>query len=120
ESARYHWFEVDEINASQCRFHHISTDEVYGPLSGSEPPFTEKTAYAPRSPYSATKAGSDHLVNAYFHTYGLPVTISNCSNNYGPYQHPEKFIPTIIRSCLNWQPVPIYGNGKNIRDWMYV
>jgi dTDP-glucose 4,6-dehydratase len=103
-----------------CRFHHISTDEVYGSLLPTDPMFTEKTAYSPRSPYSASKAASDHLVNAYFHTYGLPITISNCSNNYGPYQHGEKLIPTIIRCCVNWQPIPIYGNGTNIRDWLYV
>lgn len=102
------------------RFHHISTDEVYGSLQPSDPAFTETTAYQPRSPYSASKAGSDHLVHAYHHTYGLPITISNCSNNYGPYQHAEKFIPTIIRSCLSSQPIPVYGEGKNIRDWLYV
>lgn len=102
------------------RFHHISTDEVYGSLESNDPAFTETTAYQPRSPYSASKAGSDHLVQAYHHTYGLPVTISNCSNNYGPYQHAEKFIPTIIRSCLTSQPIPVYGAGKNIRDWLYV
>lgn len=120
EAARHHWFEVESCKPSHCRFHHISTDEVYGSLSENAPRFTETTAYDPRSPYSATKASSDHLVNAYHHTYGLPVTLSNCSNNYGPYQHNEKFIPTVIRSCLNWQPIPIYGNGKNIRDWLYV
>lgn len=103
-----------------CRFHHISTDEVYGSLQPNDPAFTETTAYQPRSPYSATKAGSDHLVQAYHHTYDLSVTISNCSNNYGPYQHTEKFIPTIIRSCLTAQPIPVYGQGKNIRDWLYV
>jgi dTDP-glucose 4,6-dehydratase len=102
------------------RFHHISTDEVYGSLNLQDPFFTEKTAYQPRSPYSASKAGSDHLVMAYFHTYQLPITISNCSNNYGPYQHAEKFIPTIIQACLQKKPIPIYGNGKNIRDWLYV
>lgn len=120
EAARHHWFEVEECKPSQCRFHHISTDEVYGSLNPDDPRFTETTPYDPRSPYSASKAGSDHLVNAYYHTYGLPVTISNCSNNYGPYQHPEKFLPTVIRSCLNGQRIPIYGNGKNIRDWLYV
>jgi dTDP-glucose 4,6-dehydratase len=120
EAARHHWFEVEKCEPSHCRFHHISTDEVFGSLQLHDPLFTEKTAYDPRSPYSASKAGSDHLVNAYHHTYGLPITLSNCSNNYGPYQHAEKFIPTVIRSCLNWQPIPIYGNGKNIRDWLYV
>ena len=120
EAARHHWFEVEEASISHCRFHHVSTDEVYGSLQPHEPLFTEKTAYQPRSPYSATKASSDHLVSAYYHTYGLPVTMSHCSNNYGPYQHSEKFIPTIIHACLNGQPIPIYGNGKNIRDWLYV
>ncbi len=120
EAARHHWFDVEERNPNQCRFHHISTDEVFGSLKSSDPRFTETTAYDPRSPYSASKASSDHLVNAYHHTYGLPITLSNCSNNYGAYQHAEKFIPTVIRSCLNWQSIPIYGNGKNIRDWLYV
>ncbi len=120
EAARHHWFEVEECEPSHCRFHHISTDEVYGSLASNDPRFTEKTPYQPRSPYSATKASSDHLVHAYHHTYGLPITLSNCSNNYGPYQHVEKFIPTVIRSCLNQQAIPIYGKGKNIRDWLYV
>ncbi|WP_167631778.1 dTDP-glucose 4,6-dehydratase [Mariprofundus ferrooxydans] len=102
------------------RFHHISTDEVYGTLSQGDPAFSEATAYAPNSPYSASKAGSDHLVRAWFHTYGLPVTTTNCSNNYGPYQHGEKFIPTVIRSCLEGKPIPVYGDGSNIRDWLYV
>jgi dTDP-glucose 4,6-dehydratase len=101
------------------RFHHISTDEVYGTL-GETGFFTEKTAYAPNSPYSASKAGSDMLARAYFHTYGLNVVVSNCSNNYGPKQHSEKLIPTIIRSALAEKPIPIYGDGKNIRDWLYV
>ncbi len=100
--------------------HHISTDEVYGALKPEDPAFAETTPYAPNSPYSASKAGSDHLVRAYFHTYGLPVTTTNCSNNYGPYQHGEKFIPTVIRSCLNRRPIPVYGDGGNIRDWLYV
>ena len=120
EAARHHWFEVEECLPQHCRFHHISTDEVFGSLSPHDPLFTEQTPYHPRSPYSATKAGSDHLVYAYHHTYGLPITLSNCSNNYGPYQHPEKFIPTVIRACLMEQPIPIYGNGRNIRDWLYV
>jgi len=102
------------------RFHHISTDEVYGTLLKDDPAFTEETPYAPNSPYSASKAGSDHLVRAYFHTYGLPVTTTNCSNNYGPYQHSEKLIPTIIRNCVNKSPIPVYGDGSNIRDWLYV
>lgn len=111
---------LEAARTHHCRFHHISTDEVFGSLQPNDPAFTETTAYQPRSPYSATKAGSDHLVNAYYHTYGLPITISNCSNNYGPYQHTEKFIPTVIRACLTGQRIPIYGNGKNIRDWLYV
>ena len=102
------------------RFHHISTDEVYGSLEPGEPGFSEKTAYAPNSPYAASKAGSDFLVRAYYKTYGLPMTISNCSNNYGPYQHPEKLIPLIILNCLAGKPLPIYGDGLNIRDWLYV
>lgn len=120
EAARQYWLNECEWDASQCRFHHISTDEVYGSLGPSDPAFTEITAYAPNSPYSASKAGSDHLVRAYFHTYKLPVTTSNCSNNYGPYQHPEKLIPTVIRCCLEEKPIPVYGNGNNIRDWLYV
>ena len=101
-----------------CLLH--NTDEVYGTLNHNDPPFTETTPYAPNSPYSASKAGSDHLVRAYFHTYGLPVVTTNCSNNYGPFQHSEKFIPTVIRSCLQQQPIPVYGDGSNIRDWLYV
>ncbi len=102
------------------RFHHVSTDEVYGQLSEDEDPFTEKTAYDPRSPYSASKAASDHLVIAYFHTYKLPVTISNCSNNYGPYQFPEKLVPLAITNLLQDKKVPVYGDGKQSRDWLYV
>lgn len=102
------------------RFHHISTDEVFGTLGESDPAFRETTAYAPNSPYSASKASSDHFVRAYHHTYKLPVTASNCSNNYGPRQHPEKLIPTIIRSCVDGQPIPVYGDGRNIRDWLFV
>lgn len=120
EAARHHWFEVERCAPEQCRFHHISTDEVFGSLHENDAPFLETTAYQPRSPYSASKAGSDHLAQAYYHTYGLPVTQSNCSNNYGPYQHTEKFIPTIISACLAKNPIPIYGEGKNIRDWLYV
>ena len=120
EAARQYWLQERKLDTGACRFHHISTDEVYGTLSETEPPFTELTPYAPNSPYSASKAGSDHLVRAYYETYNLPVTISNCSNNYGTYQHPEKFIPTVIRSCLDWKPIPVYGNGKNRRDWLYV
>jgi len=119
EAARGAWLEGGRT-AEHCRFHHISTDEVYGTLKHGDPPFSETTPYAPNSPYSASKAGSDHLVRAYFHTYGLPVVTTNCSNNYGPYQHGEKFIPTVIRSCLLQRPIPVYGDGSNIRDWLYV
>ncbi len=104
----------------KIRFHHISTDEVFGALSSSDPKFNEKTPYDPRSPYSASKAGSDHLVRAYFHTHGLPITISNCSNNYGPRQFPEKLIPLFITNLIEGKKVPVYGEGKNIRDWIYV
>lgn len=103
----------------ECRFHHISTDEVYGTL-GATGLFTESTSYAPNSPYSASKAGSDMIVRAYHHTYGMNTVITNCSNNYGPKQHDEKLIPTIIRKALSNQPIPIYGDGQNIRDWLYV
>jgi dTDP-glucose 4,6-dehydratase len=120
EAARNYWLEDCQYGQQQCRFHHISTDEVYGSLTETDPPFEESTCYAPNSPYSASKASSDHLVRAWHHTYGLPVTTSNCSNNYGPFQHPEKFIPTIIRCCLQQKPIPIYGDGSNIRDWLYV
>jgi dTDP-glucose 4,6-dehydratase len=115
EAARQHWGN----NAKQQRFYHISTDEVFGSL-GSEGYFTETTAYDPRSPYSASKAASDHLVRAYFHTYGLPVVLSNCSNNYGPGQHPEKLIPLMIKNIIAQKPLPVYGKGENIRDWLYV
>jgi len=120
EAAREQWLSIEKRGLHECRFHHISTDEVYGALEPDDEAFIETTAYQPRSPYSASKAASDHLVAAYFHTYGLPVTISNCSNNYGPYQHAEKFIPTIIRACLTHNKIPVYGKGKNIRDWLYV
>ncbi len=102
------------------RFHHISTDEVFGSLDINDPKFNEETPYNPRSPYSASKAASDHLVRAYFHTFGLPITISNCSNNYGPYQLPEKLIPLFITNLLSNKKVPLYGEGNNIRDWVYV
>ncbi|MGA7307238.1 MAG: GDP-mannose 4,6-dehydratase, partial [Rhodothermales bacterium] len=102
------------------RFHHVSTDEVYGSLGPGDPPFTEDTAYAPNSPYSASKAASDHLVRAYNRTYGLPTTISNCSNNYGPYQHPEKLIPLVLGNAVKGEPLPVYGQGINVRDWLYV
>ena len=122
EVARQHWMEKPHQVKSgyeECRFHHISTDEVYGSL-GETGYFTERTAYAPNSPYSASKASSDFLVRAYHHTYGMNVTTSNCSNNYGPKQHGEKLIPTIIRKCLSHENIPIYGDGKNVRDWLYV
>ena len=119
EAARRHWLGEGE-KREDVRFHHISTDEVYGTLRADDPAFSETTPYRPNSPYSASKAGSDHLVRAYHHTYGLPVTTSNCSNNYGPFQHQEKFIPTVIRACLHQQPIPVYGDGSNIRDWLYV
>jgi dTDP-glucose 4,6-dehydratase len=102
------------------RFHHVSTDEVYGALSSDDAAFTESTPYSPNSPYSASKAGSDHLVRAYHHTYGLPVTTSNCSNNYGPFQFPEKLIPLMLVNALDGKPLPVYGKGENVRDWLYV
>jgi dTDP-glucose 4,6-dehydratase len=117
------WLDKPQENglpALTHRFHHVSTDEVYGTLSATDPAFTEDTAYAPNSPYSASKAASDHLVRAYHHTYGLEVTTSNCSNNYGPYHFPEKLIPLIITNILNDKPLPIYGDGQQIRDWLYV
>jgi len=120
DSARNYWQGEKGWGKDECRFHHISTDEVYGTLQADDPAFSETTAYAPNSPYSASKAGSDHLVRAYFHTYNMPVTTTNCSNNYGPYQHGEKFIPTIIRKCLEQEAIPVYGDGSNIRDWLYV
>ena len=118
--ARQYWLESKQWDYNNCRFHHISTDEVYGTLGPNDEPFQENTPYAPNSPYSASKAGSDHLVRSYFHTYGLPVTTSNCSNNYGPFQHKEKFVPTIIRHCIEYKNIPVYGEGLNIRDWLYV
>lgn len=107
-------------NNGNKRFHHISTDEVFGALSFDSPKFSESTPYDPRSPYSASKASSDHLVRAYYHTHGLPITISNCSNNYGPYQHPEKLIPHFITNLIEGKNVTVYGEGKNIRDWIHV
>lgn len=115
EAAKNAWIKKDK----DVLFHHVSTDEVYGSL-GEEGYFTESTPYDPRSPYSASKAASDHLVMAYHHTYGLPITLTNCSNNYGPYQFPEKFIPLMILNMLEDKPLPVYGDGKNIRDWLYV
>jgi dTDP-glucose 4,6-dehydratase len=119
KGARQVWLE--EVGGGPgIRFHHISTDEVYGSLSPSEPPFTEDSPYAPNSPYAASKAAADHLVRAYHHTYGLPVTTTNCSNNYGPYQFPEKLIPLMLVNLLEGKPLPVYGDGLNIRDWLYV
>lgn len=120
EVARKYWQELDDANKSSFRFHHISTDEVYGDLEGTTDLFTEKTPYAPSSPYSASKASSDHLVRAWHRTYGLPVVITNCSNNYGPYHFPEKLIPLVILNALDGKPLPIYGKGDQIRDWLYV
>jgi dTDP-glucose 4,6-dehydratase len=118
KAARKVW--LDERIVDQHRFHHVSTDEVYGSLAFEDPAFHEKTPYAPNSPYSASKAASDHLVRAYHHTYGLQTTISNCSNNYGPYHFPEKLIPLTILNILHGRPLPIYGDGTNVRDWLHV
>lgn len=120
ESAKKAWLPLKKENGNLYRFHHISTDEVYGSLSANDNPFVEMNRYNPSSPYSASKAAADHLVRAYYQTYGLPVTISQCSNNYGPFQDSEKFIPTVINACLKKQTIPLYGNGSNIRDWIYV
>jgi dTDP-glucose 4,6-dehydratase len=120
EAARGYWSALSEEEKKQFRFLHVSTDEVYGSLSPTDPAFTEETAYAPNSPYSASKASSDHLVRAYHHTYGLPVLTTNCSNNYGPRQFPEKLIPLMISNALKGLPLPVYGDGKNVRDWLYV
>jgi dTDP-glucose 4,6-dehydratase len=115
-----YWKSLSEAQAKAFRFLHVSTDEVYGSLGPSDPAFTETTPYQPNSPYSASKAASDHLVRAWHHTYGLPVLTTNCSNNYGPYQFPEKLIPLVIANALAGKPLPIYGDGMNIRDWLYV
>ena len=120
EAARHYWSTLDEAKKQSFRFHHISTDEVYGDLHGTDDLFTEETPYAPSSPYSASKAGSDHLVRAWNRTYGLPVVVTNCSNNYGPYHFPEKLIPLTILNALAGKPLPVYGNGEQIRDWLYV
>jgi len=120
EAARSYWQELDAERRQNFRFHHISTDEVYGDLHGSEDLFTETTPYAPSSPYSASKASSDHLVRAWHRTYGLPVIVTNCSNNYGPYHFPEKLIPLVILNALEGKPLPVYGKGNQIRDWLYV
>ncbi|MEN9597273.1 MAG: hypothetical protein RL236_1707 [Pseudomonadota bacterium] len=120
ESARKYWITLDEDRKQAFRFHHVSTDEVYGSLEPTDLPFTETNLYQPNSPYSASKAASDHLVRAWYHTYGLPVTTSNCSNNYGSYHFPEKLIPLIITNALAGKSLPIYGDGQQIRDWLYV
>lgn len=120
EAVRQFWLTEKAYPVKEIRFHHVSTDEVYGTLEPDDPPFTEITPYAPNSPYAASKAASDHLVRAYHHTYGLPITITNCSNNYGPYQFPEKLIPLVILNALDGRPLPIYGDGQQIRDWLYV
>lgn len=120
EAARAYWGSLSSEEKDAFRFLHVSTDEVYGSLGADDPAFTETTPYAPNSPYSATKAASDHLVRAYFHTYGLPTIITNCSNNYGPYHFPEKLIPLMITHALEGKPLPIYGDGLNVRDWLYV
>jgi len=120
EEARFYWSKLGGIKKENFKFHHVSTDEVYGDLEGTDDFFTENTPYAPSSPYSASKASSDHLVRSWQRTYGLPTLITNCSNNYGPYQFPEKLIPLIILNALSGKDLPIYGDGKQIRDWLYV
>jgi len=120
EAVRHYWRSLNPAAQDCFRFLHISTDEVFGSLGPDDPPFSETTPYAPNSPYSASKASSDHLVRSYFHTYGLPALITNCSNNYGPYQFPEKLIPLMILNAISGQPLPVYGDGQNIRDWLYV
>ncbi|MFG0729885.1 dTDP-glucose 4,6-dehydratase [Photobacterium damselae] len=120
EAARQYWNQLDEVRKSAFRFHHISTDEVYGDLEGTNDLFTETTSYSPSSPYSASKASSDHLVRAWLRTYGLPTLVTNCSNNYGPYHFPEKLIPLMILNALEGKQLPVYGNGMQIRDWLYV
>ncbi len=120
EAARAYWGELKGPEREGFRFLHVSTDEVYGSLGPEDPPFSETTPYQPNSPYSASKAASDHLVRAYHHTYGLPTLTTNCSNNYGPYQFPEKLVPLIIANALAGKPLPVYGDGMNVRDWLYV
>ena len=120
ESVRGYWNDLPDAEKAAFRFLHVSTDEVYGSLSKEDPPFSETNQYEPNSPYSASKAASDHLVRAWHHTYGLPVVTTNCSNNYGPYHFPEKLIPLCILNALNGKPLPIYGDGQQIRDWLYV
>jgi dTDP-glucose 4,6-dehydratase len=120
EEAKAFWRQLPDAARNNFRFLHVSTDEVYGSLGPDDPAFTETTPYAPNSPYSASKAASDHLVRAYHHTYGLPVVTTNCSNNYGPYQFPEKLIPLMVHNALTGKPLPVYGDGANVRDWLYV
>jgi len=120
ECAREYWSSLEGALKERFRFHHVSTDEVYGSLTATDPAFTETNSYEPNSPYSASKAASDHLVRAWFHTYGFPVVTTNCSNNYGPYHFPEKLIPLVILNALNGKPLPIYGDGQQVRDWLYV
>lgn len=120
EAVRQYWLAENAFPLEEIRFHHVSTDEVFGSLGPGDPPFSETTPYAPSSPYAASKAASDHLVRAYAHTYRVPVTITNCSNNYGPHQFPEKLIPLMILNALDGRPLPIYGDGQQIRDWLYV
>jgi dTDP-glucose 4,6-dehydratase len=120
ETARRVWLQEKFMGSEPVRFHHVSTDEVFGSLGKNDPAFSETTPYAPNSPYSASKASSDHLVRSYGHTYGFPYSITNCSNNYGPYQFPEKLIPLMIMNTINGKPLPVYGDGQQIRDWLYV
>lgn len=120
EEVRAYWSSLEEPDRARFRFLHVSTDEVYGSLGPNDAPFSETTAYAPNSPYAASKAASDHLVRAYHHTYGLPTLTTNCSNNYGPFQFPEKLIPLLILNAQQGKPLPVYGDGKNVRDWLYV
>lgn len=120
EAVRAYWGGLNEDAKAAFKFLHVSTDEVYGTLEKNDPPFNERNRYEPNSPYSASKAASDHLVRAYHHTYGLPVLTTNCSNNYGPYHFPEKLIPLVIHNALNGKPLPIYGDGQQIRDWLFV
>ena len=120
EETRAYWEKLDAKDRVDFRFLHVSTDEVYGSLGPADPPFSETTPYAPNSPYAASKAASDHLVRAYKHTYGLPTLTTNCSNNYGRFQFPEKLIPLMIFNALNGKPLPVYGDGQNVRDWLYV
>ncbi|MFP4615347.1 MAG: dTDP-glucose 4,6-dehydratase [Thiohalorhabdus sp.] len=120
EAARVHWEDLTGPERERFRFLHVSTDEVFGDLGPEDPPFTEHTPYTPSSPYSASKASSDHLVQAWHRTYGLPVLLTNCSNNYGPYQYPEKLIPLVIHKALRGEPLPVYGTGEQSRDWLYV